>query len=82
MDFNEIPILDPQEAKVKRRFKMPYPLATGERGADMGRSSWAENKDKPFKPPRKREKGETREAYHEALIEYAMELDRANPIVC
>ena len=34
-----------------------------------------------LKPPRKREKGETRKQYHDALIEYAMDLDRENPII-
>lgn len=49
---------------------------------ERGKTPTGPCRSKPIKPPRKREKGETREAYHEALIEYAMELDRTNPIVC
>jgi len=35
-----------------------------------------------LKAPRRKERGESKQEYHMALIEYALELDRVSPVVC
>jgi len=48
MNFNEIPVGDPQNA-CRERFKMPYPEFGSQYGAPMGREDWISCKDRPVK---------------------------------
>jgi len=47
MNFNEIPVGDPQDAR-REQFRMPYPEVYGRYGAPMGRLSWTQHRDKPI----------------------------------